>query len=232
MRWRSLALLHWPVPVVALRAQIPSSLHIDTFDGDAWIGVVPFRMSDVHPRGVPAVLLLSAMPELNVRTYVTAEGKPGVWFFSLDTTSRLAVRTARWFYHLSYFDAVMSTVRRGEWIDYRSRRVHRGAAPAEFDASYRPTGPPRPPAPGTLENFLTERYCLYSADRQRRTYRTDVAHAPWPLQRAEAELRVNRMTEQIGIALPDRAPLVHYATVLDVIFWTPEQINSEASPTP
>jgi uncharacterized protein YqjF (DUF2071 family) len=224
MRWHSLAFLHWPVPAEAMRPHIPRSLQLDTFDGSAWLGIVPFRMSDVHPRGVPPLPLLSAMPELNVRTYVTAEGKPGVWFFSLDTTNRLAVRGARWFYYLSYFDAVMSTARRGEWIDYHSRRAHRGAAAAEFEASYRPAGPPQPAAPGSLEYFLTERYCLYSADRARRTYRADIAHAPWPLQCAEAQIRLNRMTDQIGVPLPDHAPLVHYSDNLEVIFWTPQPI--------
>jgi uncharacterized protein YqjF (DUF2071 family) len=224
MRWHALAFLHWPLPADALRPHLPPPLELEAFDGSAWLGIVPFRMSKVHRRGVPPLPLVSAMTELNVRTYVRAEGKPGVWFFSLDTTSRLAVRGARRFYFLSYFDAVMSMTRRGEWIDYRSRRVHRGAAPAEFDGSYRPTGPAQPPRIGSLDYFLTERYCLYCADRAGRAYRADIAHAPWPLRAAEAEIRLNRMTEQIGVTLPDRAPLLHYAESLDVIFWPPQKL--------
>jgi uncharacterized protein YqjF (DUF2071 family) len=226
MRWRELLFIHWPVPAASLRPLIPRGLALDTFDGSAWLGVVPFRMTASRVRGLPPVPGLSEFPELNVRTYVTTEGKPGVWFFGLDAASWLAVRGARWLFHLPYFDARMVVGRRGDQIDYRSGRTHRRAPPAQFAARYRPTGPTKPAAPGTLEYFLTERYCLYAADRQQRVYRGDIAHAPWPLQSAEIDLSLNRMTGQIGVTLPDVPPLLHYAERLDVVAWMIESVKS------
>ena len=221
MRWHELLFIHWPVPAASLRPFLPPGLELDTFDGDAWLGIVPFRMSGCRVRFTPPVPGLSAFPELNVRTYVTAEGKPGVWFFSLDATSRLAVRGARLLFHLPYFDARIAVTRGAadNGIDYRHARTPRRAPPADFAARYRPTGPPAPAAPGSLDYVLTERYCLYAADRRRRVYRGDIAHAPWPLQPAEIELPVNRMTEQIGVQPPDTSPLLHYADSLEVIAW-------------
>ena len=121
-----------------LRPLIPSTLEIDTFDGWAWIGVVPFRMSGVRPRYTPELSCTSAFPEINVRTYVRAGSRSGVWFFSLDATNRLAVRVARVWYGLPYYDARISVESKGEAIDYHSIRTHRRAAHAEFRATYRP----------------------------------------------------------------------------------------------
>ena len=107
MRWHDLLFMHWPVKSEALRPYIPPALAIESFDGTAWIGVVPFRMSAVVPRLIPPVPYLSAFPELNVRTYVSAEGKPGVWFFSLDAGNPIAVEAARDTFHLNYYNARM-----------------------------------------------------------------------------------------------------------------------------
>lgn len=220
MTWSELAFLHWAVDPAALRPLLPDGLALDTFDGRAWIGVVPFRMSDVRPRFVPAVPGLSAFPELNVRTYVVCRGTPGVWFFSLDAASRVAVRGARAGFHLPYFDAEMTVARAADGaVEYRSRRVHRGAPPAELDARYAPDGPVFLAQPGTLERWLTDRLTLYGADRAGRVYRADVHHPPWPLQPGRAELRTCRMTEQVGLALSPGPPLVHYADRVDVIAW-------------
>jgi uncharacterized protein YqjF (DUF2071 family) len=221
MRWHDLLFMHWSVPVEALRPLIPPALDLDTFDGRAYIAVVPFRMSGIRARFLPPIPGTSAFPELNVRTYVTLDNKPGVWFFSLDAASRLAVRGARWQFHLPYFDATMRCTRcaDGEWIDYHSTRTHRASPPAQFSARYRPTGPVYRAAPGTLDHFLTERYCLYSADRAGRIFRGDIAHAPWPLQPAEANVEHNRMLDPIGLKPPDEPALLHYAHELDVIAW-------------
>ena len=222
MRWHELMFMHWPVPAEALRPLIPPALSIDTFDGEAWLGVVPFRMSGIRAHFLPPIPGTAAFPELNVRTYVTVGGKPGVWFFSLDATNRLAVRGARLTFHLPYFDADIQThalATRPSWVDYQSMRTHRGAPPAEFDATYGPTGPAYNATPGTLDYFLTERYCLYCADAAGAVYRSDIAHAPWPLQKAEAEVRRLQMTGQIALKLPDVPPLLHYASVLDVVAW-------------
>jgi uncharacterized protein YqjF (DUF2071 family) len=166
---------------------------------------------------------LSAFAELNVRTYVVSrdgERKPGVWFFSLDAANPVAVRVARWSFHLPYMDARMSCVPDGgEAIRYRSLRTHRGAPRAEFTARYRPTGDACRAEIGTLHHWLTERYCLYAADRAGRVSRGDILHDPWPLQPAEAEVERNTMAEAVGVALPDVPPVLHFARRLDVVAW-------------
>ena len=210
MTWHDLLFMHWPIAIDRLRALIPGALEIDTFGGEAWIGVVPFRMTRVKPYGFPPVPACSAFPELNVRTYVTDGEKAGVWFFSLDAANRFAVAVARAVYHLPYFNARMALQDDGKEIAYRSVRTHRRAGPARFEARYRPTGDRYLAAAGTLEFWLTERYCLYSTDAGGRLLRADIHHARWPLQPAEAEVAVNTMTAPLGIALPG-APLLHFA---------------------
>jgi uncharacterized protein len=225
MNWHDLLFIHWPVKSDALRPYIPSTLTIDTFDGTAWIGVVPFRMSGVVPRLMPPIPFLSAFPELNVRTYVTAEGKPGVWFFSLDAANPIAVELARDAFHLPYYTARMACLPTEDSIEYSSIRTHRNAPPAVFQGWYQPTGPAYESTPGTLESWLTDRYCLYSANRKGATWRGDIHHAPWPLQPAEAEIRQNTMTHQISLTLPDTKPLLHFARYLEVVAWLPQRLS-------
>ena len=227
MAWLDLLFMHWPLPPEMLRPLIPGGLELDTFEGQAWLGVVPFYMSNTRPRGVPPLPWLSAFAELNVRTYVTVSGKPGVWFFSLDAANPVAVRGARWSFSLPYFDARMSIERQGETIHYRSRRTHRGAPPAEFVGQYRPTGEAYRSLPGTLEHWLTERYCLYSQDRRGRLWRGEIHHLPWPLQPAEAEVATNTMTAPIGIQLPDVPPLLHFVRRIDVVGWLLKGVSGE-----
>ena len=226
MSWHDLLFMHWPVPAEALRPLIPPSLQLDTFDGDAWLGVVPFRMSGVRPRFLPAVPAISNFPELNLRTYVSADGKPGIWFFSLDAHNPLAVRLARATFKLPYYDAEMSCHTSGDEVRYSSVRTHRGAPPAAFEGTYRPTGEVFESRPDTLENFLTERYCLYAANSKGRVKRGDIHHHLWPLQRAEAETETLDMTAQVKVKLPDTEPLLHYARRLDVVAWPPRRIDS------
>src|SRR5271168_4463454 len=159
--WHDLLFAHWPVPAAILRPHIPARLAIDTFEGQGWLGVVPFRMSGVRLRGTPALPWLSAFPELNVRTYVVADGKPGVWFFSLDARNPAAVAIARAWFHLPYFRARMQCAARDGSIHYSSERTHHGASPAALRVNYRPAGEIFEAKPGSLEHFLTERYCLY-----------------------------------------------------------------------
>lgn len=227
-RWHELLFAHWPVPPELLRPLIPPGLELQTWEGDAWLAVVPFRMSGIRPRLLPPLPWLSAFPELNVRTYVTAGGKPGVWFFSLEAANPVAVAAARRFFHLSYCHAQMSLQRQGDAIEYESVRTHRDLPPARFAGRYRPTGAPYTARPGTLEHWLTERYCLYAADPQGGLWRGEIDHEPWPLQPAEAAISVNTMAEPIGIKLPERPPLLHYAHRLEVRVWG----LSPASPYP
>ena len=225
MSWRDLLFMHWPVDEGALRPLIPPSLSIDTFDGSAWLGVVPFLMTGVRPRLLPRLPWLSSFPELNVRTYVTVEGKPGVWFFSLDAHNPVAVRLARATFHLPYFDARMSCRASDGEVNYRSVRSHRGAPPAEFAARYGPSGEPFESGQGTLESFLTERYCLYAADGKGNVGRGEIHHQLWPLRPAQAEVETLAMTEQIGIKLPRTDPLLHFSERLDVLAWRPRRIS-------
>jgi len=219
MRWHDLLFMHWPIAPEALRRFIPPALEVDTIDGRAWIGVVPFRMTAVRHRLMPALPWLSAFPELNVRTYVRVGDRPGVWFFSLDARNPLAVAMARRTYRLAYYRARMSATPNEGIIHYHSRRTHRGAPPAEFVGRYRPLGDVFQAVPGSIEHWLTERYCLYAADRAGRLFRAEIAHAPWPLQPGEAELERNSMIEALGISQPPEPPLVHYSRQLDVVAW-------------
>jgi uncharacterized protein YqjF (DUF2071 family) len=222
MRWHDLAFFHWPVSAAALRAHIPSKLAVDTFEGEAYLGLVPFYMTGVRPRFVPPIPGLSTLVEMNLRTYVTDEDKPGIWFFSLDANSRVAVRAARRFFHLPYFDARMSTVWKEGWVNYRSERIHAGAEEARFTGRYRGTGP----AKGTaLERWLTERYCLYSA-KGSRVFRGEIHHPRWPLENAETEIEILDMTRLLGIELSPAPPLVHFAKRLEVVGWLLEELRS------
>jgi uncharacterized protein YqjF (DUF2071 family) len=212
--WHDLLFAHWPVPTVAMRPLVPAQLTLDTFDGQCWLGVVPFRMSGIRARGLPAFPGLSRFPELNVRTYVSFGGKPGVYFFSLDAANLPAVWAARTFYRLPYFQAAMSSKQNGESIHYSSRRL-RGAA--EFRGRYRPTAEIDLREKGSIERWFTERYCLYTT-YDSRVFRGEIHHRPWPLQDAEAELETNTVATAAKISLPD-SPLVHFARRLEVLIW-------------
>src|SRR5262245_45519055 len=159
--WCDLLFAHWPVPAARLRAIVPSRLEIQEHGGTSWAGVVPFRMEGVMLRPLPDLPGVSAFPELNLRLYVELDGKPGVWFVSLDAANRLAVRAARRFFHLPYFDADMDAREEAGHVVYRS--VRRDAGPrVAFRGSYVPTSDVFTAKPGSLEHFLTERYCLYA----------------------------------------------------------------------
>jgi len=226
MIWHDLLFMHWQVPQGVVRGLVPAALEIDRFDGRAWIGVIPFRMSGVRPRLVPP-FLASKFPETNVRTYVRYKGRPGVWFFSLDAADRLAVWSARRFFHLPYYFASMSVSTVQEMVDYRT---HRAATPEiHLSCRYRPVGAPFSTTDGTIEHWLTERYCLFAANRRRDIFRGDIHHARWLLQVAEAEIEANSMTFPLGITLPDDRPLLHFAKRQDVLAWplvSEEQISS------
>lgn len=218
--WRDLLFAHWPLDPGPLRFRIPAPLELDTFDGRAWIGLTPFRIQGLRPRLLPPVPGTSDFPELNLRTYVSFDGRPGIYFFSLDAGSRLAVAAARAFYALPYHAARMRLEHRdGGWIDYESER-ERG--PAAFLCRYRPVGPVSPPVPGSIEHFLTERYALYTVLRRGRVLRTDIHHVPWPLQQAEAEIELNTVPAAHGFDLPGPPELLHFSARQDSLVWAPQ----------
>ena len=211
--WKHLLFAHWRVPEAALREHLPKELALDSFDGSCWLGITPFRVDGLRLRATFPVPRLSSFLELNVRTYVTYADKPGIWFFSLDAESRLAVEAARLTYALPYHHASMRAHRLGEAVDYSSRRRGDGH---RFDGRYRPTGAAVPAEQGTLEHFLTERYCLYTR-RDGELVRAEIHHPPWPLQPAEAEIRENTMPPP-GVEL-EGEPLLHFSERQDVVIW-------------
>jgi uncharacterized protein YqjF (DUF2071 family) len=210
--------MHWPVRASALRALVPGKLEIEEFAGMAWLGLVPFRMAGVMRRPWPDMPWVSAFPELNVRTYVTLDGKRGVWFLSLDAANRLAVWAARRFFHLPYYLADMSLSEDESGIRYRSVRRD-----AELTATYHPTSDPYLAKTGSLEHWLTERYCLYAKAPDGSIWRNDVHHHPWPLQSAVAQIERNTVLATHGISIREPPALLHFARRLDVIVWNAER---------
>jgi uncharacterized protein YqjF (DUF2071 family) len=211
--WDDLLFAHWRVPLEELRAHVPAELEVDTHDGDAWLGITPFRISALRARGLLPLPGASSFLELNVRTYVTAGDRPGIWFFSLDASSRLAVEAARRVYKLPYFHARIAATRRGEWLDYECARI--AEAGRVFSGRYRPSGPVFHAEPGSLEWFLAERYCLYTTDGRDRLHRAEIHHDRWDLQPAEAEIELASISP-LGL---DGDALCHFSRRQDVVIW-------------
>ncbi len=201
MDWLELCFLHWPVPIADLRPLIPAALEVDSYDGWAWLALVPFTMTGVKPIGWPDLPGISAFPEFNVRTYVRDRAVSGVWFFSLDAGQRLAVRAARTFFHLPYFDASFERKWERGWCNYFMRRTHHRAPAVHFQGRFRPVGEVFRSQPGSLEAFLTERYWLFSQHPDGRLFRARVYHERWPLQPAEVELDSFTMEAPLGLRL-------------------------------
>ncbi|MEK6336931.1 MAG: DUF2071 domain-containing protein [Acidobacteriota bacterium] len=240
--WGKLLFLHWRIDPELLRPLVPSQLTIDTFEGSAWIGEIPFTMWGIRASFLPPVPGTSAFHELNVRTYVHFQGVPGVWFFSLDAANSLAVWGARTFYHLPYFNAEMGLTQNGNTIEYSSRRTDeltygeffidetadipgvataerlRDHPRAELKSSWTIGEPLPQSSPGSIEFFLTERYCLYSLHR-RQLYRSRIFHEPWPLRQAALNSRESTMIKAAGVAEPEEKPLAHYAEEIAVDIW-------------
>ena len=198
-----------------MRPLVPAQLTLDTFDGQCWVGVVPFHMSGIRARGLPPLPGLSRFPELNVRTYVTYGGKPGVYFFSLDAARLPAVWAARSFYHLPYFHAEMRSTEIGGNIQYSSRRYK---GPAEFHSRYRAKAEVRLRGKGSLEHWLTERYCLYTTHLGQ-VLRGEIHHQPWPLQDAEAEFETNSVATASGVQLSGTPLSLLFSRRLEVLIW-------------
>ncbi|MGA7460241.1 MAG: DUF2071 domain-containing protein [Candidatus Korobacteraceae bacterium] len=223
-RWNDLLFLHYAMAPEAVRAVVPEVLTLDTYEQRAWITVAPFWINHLRPPGVPSLPWFSHFSEVNVRTYVSYDGKPGIYFFSLDASNLSAVWGARVFYRLPYWQASMKVKGKGEAkIDYVSKRQH-GPKPAELKCSYGPASRESFQArPGSLEHFLTERYCLYTASRKR-LYRGEIHHLPWELQDAVVDVRENTMAQTAGIELPHEPDVALFARELKVLFWAPERL--------
>lgn len=219
MSWEDLLFMHWPVSASLLRPLLPKGLELDTFEGTAWIAVVPFRMRGTRLRGFSALPGVATFPELNVRTYVRHKNRAGVWFFSLDAGSSVAVLLARSLFHLPYFRATLHCTETGGQFLYRSQRWAVLNPGVRFEAYYRPLGEPQFASPGSLEHWLTERYALFSVNHSGQIFRGDIHHDRWPLQAAEVEIVHNNMTHPLGFDLPFAPQYVHFARHLQVVAW-------------
>jgi uncharacterized protein len=223
MRWNRLLFLHWPVDTSALRALMPCGLDVDLFEETAWVSITPFVMSRVALRGMPDPLGFEFL-ELNVRTYVTVGGRPGIWFFSLDASSAIAVVASRVAYRLPYYRASMAIAHADSSIDFRATRRSGHLALAQLHVKYESAPGAAPAVPGSLEAFLVERYCLYAVDSHQRMYRGEIHHRPWLLQDAAAEIHTNSYAAINGIQLPPSLPLCHYSELLDVVAYPLQRI--------
>lgn len=236
-RWNDLLYAHWPVSAPEIAALLPEGLHVDTFQGSAWLGVVPFWLDRIKLRGFPSIPGVRRFPDLNLRTYVREErtGTPGVYFFSLDAGSLLAVAAARALFHLPYHWAEMQFQQKSEreFAFYSRRRF--SPEPVIFKAQYRGLGPSQKLAEGvsgTLEYFLMERSCLFTNDLGGQPVRANLHHVPWPLEEAEAEIEQNDLAASIGIRLPDQKPVLHYSRRLAVYIWPTELVRPAMASRP
>ncbi|MEK4523674.1 DUF2071 domain-containing protein [Psychrobacillus sp. FSL W7-1457] len=215
--WNDLLFAHYPIDINVLRQLVPNGLALDTFNGKGWIGVVPFHMTNIRLRGTPRVPGTDSFAELNVRTYVTVNGKPGVFFFSLDAENLLAVKVAQTIYHLPYMHADMKVEKRDSFIEYTSKRRH--GVNARFECSYRPISDSFYAKEGSFEEWLTERYCLYTLSKKGEPLRCDILHERWLLQQAEADIRLNTMLSEQGIQVEGDEPVLHYSRSMEVRMW-------------
>ncbi len=215
-RWARLLFLHWPVAPEAVAPLLPAGLEVDLYDAQAWIGLVPFVVTGARLVFLPPLPGVSSFDEINVRTYVHLRGRdPGVWFFSLDASSRLAVAAARGLFKLGYRYADIRAEVDGETVRFESRRIAPGPLPAACEFEYAPRGAVAHAVPGTFEHFLVERYVLYAADGDR-LYRGRVHHEPYPLQGATVAGLSQDLVQAAGLPAPKGEPLAHYASAVDV----------------
>lgn len=220
-RWHNLLFAHWPVDPHLLRQTVPAELDLDTFAGEVWLGLVVFRLSGIKLRGLPEVKAVASFPEVNVRTYVTYQGQPGVYFVSLDADNPLAVAIARPWYGLNYYNAEIHYGKDANGFHFKSRRIERGLPEARLDVTYAPMGEePSTPKAGSiqLQKWLTERYCYYSVS-QGRVRRCDIEHPPWGLQSARASFRENSMALAYGLRVDGADALLHYSHFMEAHVW-------------
>ena len=228
--WHNMLFVHWPVPPAALRRLVPAGVVLDTYEGIAWLGVTAFVVANARIRGVPAVPGLSTFAEVNLRTYVTTDDKPGVLFVSLDAASVAAVLGARAWFRLPYFIAAGQMEPREGWLRFTSRRDHPGAPPARFSARYRASPRRRVPGGAGLTRWLVERYCLYCA-ADGALLRAEIHHEPWPIEAAEAVIEDNTLPDAADLRVQDEDALLHFSHGVDAVVWPPRVIERSGRAT-
>ncbi len=217
--WYDVLFAHWPLPAEALRPRLPAGLELDTYDGQAWLGVLAMRMKGIRPRGLPPVPILSSLTQVNVRTYVVYRGVPAVLFFGLYASSLLASLGARIFFSLPYYRADVSIRAGGQGLRLDCRAWEAGPNRAQLHGTYRPVSDAFWPAQGTLEYWFAERYRLYTAGPGGRLYYGDIAHEPWSLQRAELSIAENTLPAAHGLPSPAGEPVVCYSRGREALIW-------------
>jgi uncharacterized protein YqjF (DUF2071 family) len=220
MTWRDLLFASWRVPVESLRPQVPNDLEIDTFDGSAWVSMVPMRVTDMHWRGIPCIPGMDSLRELNLRTYTTRNGKPGVYFLSIECPAAFSDWIAQHFFGVPYYEAQIATYNDGSSYNFAAERTQNDKPPAAFFASFRPEGEPFSPQPGTLESFLVERYCLYYVMKGV-VYRGDIHHEEWKMKHAVADIAVNTVPGAAGLQLASTPDHVLFCNSTDTLIWPP-----------
>ena len=223
--WHDVLFAHWSLSPDEIRPFVPPQLPLDTLNGRAWVGLVPFRMTGIRLRGMPALPWVSSFPEMNLRTYVRLGDRSGVHFLSLDGDSRLGVAVARRWFRVPYYRAKMRLYRQGETIHFWSRRQHKGAPSAVFKGSYAPTGDPFRPGPGTLEHWLVERYCLFSVDPRGRILLGEIHHPPWELRKARMQASENTVGAGVGLDLNRPPEHLAYSGDQQAVFWPPRPVS-------
>lgn len=220
--WHDALFAHWPLPPDVLRFRLPAGLELDTFGGQAWLGILPLRVSGVRLRGLPPVPFLSSLAQVNVRTYVVGAGRPGVFFFRLYASSVAASLGARVLYSAPYEPARISVQSRDGQVHYACEQ-QRAATSATFCAVCGPISEPFEPQPGTVEQWFVDRYRLFTLAANGRLYRAEIDHGPWSLQHAQADIQANTLAEAQGLALPPGQPLLHFSKEMPgVTLWPVE----------
>ena len=231
--WNDLLFAHFAIDPPALRRLVPDALTLDLYDGVAWLTISPCCTSHMRPSGIPPVPGLSFFPQVNLRTYVTLQGKPGILYFSVDAANLSVVWFARTFFRMQFWHSaiqvsgatIQARASQDRSIYFRSSRLNgRATHPSELDVVYAPEGNSWRARRGSLDEFLTERYCVYSWNR-RTYYRTEVHHQPWLLQRASVEIRTNSIADSLGLTLPATPDLCHFSRSLKMLAWAPEGIR-------
>lgn len=222
--WNDVLFMHWPVPVEVMEKHIPSQLNLDTYNGTAWIGIVPFWISKMRVRGLPPIPFMNSMDELNVRTYVEYEGRKGVYFFSLDANNPFAVAGARMLYFLPYLNASMHVTQGEGTVKFESRRKSSIPDKESFFAYYKPASNPYISVPGSLDEWLTERYCLW-VTKGDKVFRGDIHHTKWQLHEAVSEIQYNSMASFLPREHFQKKPLLHYSPIKHAFFWPLKRVT-------
>lgn len=222
--WDNLLTCHWPIDQAVLRPKVPAELEIDTYDGQAWIALIPMFMGTIRLRDLGGILTERRFPELNFRTYVRYGGRTGVYFFHVDAEALLVDIGARVFFHTPYEPALVEFDQTSDGgFTFRS---HRLMPPHQtFEAVYRPIGTPAPAPPGSLIEFQAERYSGFARTETGAIMRGDLIHDPWLLQEVEVDVRQNTVLACAGFDLPMTPPVVHYAPGVDVVLWTFDDVT-------